>query len=128
MLSQLRDQIGDDPQCGGQIGFVSFRWFEKAVGVPGIPGGLGSENRDVRRRNLPGKCDDVLGASAATVNGNEGASRCLERRAAFEYALPGVRVQCRVRARHRSSPSRSGPGHYRWRRQRIEASPGKDLS
>ena len=44
-----------------------------------------SEDRDVGRRDLLGKCDDVLGAGAATVNGNEGTCRRLERRSALAH-------------------------------------------
>ena len=82
LLPQLRDQIGDGPQRRGEIRLVPFRWFEKGVRVPGIPGRLRRDDRDAGRRNLPGKCHDVLGAAAATVNGDEGACHCLERRSA----------------------------------------------
>ena len=77
---------GHDSQRGREVRFVPFRWFEKAVGVPGIPCSLRSEIV-VRRRDLLGKCDDVPQRGAATVNGNEGTCRRLERRSAHEHPL-----------------------------------------
>jgi hypothetical protein len=120
LLPQLRDQVGDDPQRGREMRLVPFHWLEKAIGVPGIPGGLRRQDRDVGRRDVPGKCDDVLGAAAAPMKGDQGACRRLERCSSHEHALTAVRVLRRFRSRHRTSPS--GPGFSLLHRRRIIAS------